>query len=380
MEGFGYEERDPTNWVALGATGSTSQLPALPTPSAQVSETLQMLIQSDDVTLLPFETVQEMAMSGIITPEQAAGLVEYHLEYTEAKTARDEAIAKQEAEHEAAVKRGAESAAGGAGDAHQGLVRQINSYRGWPDDERSIRLSFSGQSVGSVPLKDCEDSIKLTVRGWNANSTATAVDKILCWVSHLQRQVDRLRWARDTGNVVAATPESIKSAFLQYMDLLQQVRAAPPHVFIPPETIMDGELRRQVDQEAVRVRALDALADVLRDLMSLWGERSRGCALIDEIDVCMHPLKSELNYPVGQKDPLAMSPDRWNLPMHMIGGFLACCAPETLAAGGPPPQVPGESNEHVEPTEEIKKANEMAHTATPGMDESDGKKKRRKRG
>jgi len=285
------------------------------------------------------------------------------------------------------------AAAGGGGDvaaaeaaidAHAGFVRSVNSYHGWPEDERAVRLTFIGEAQGRVVLFDLEDSIKHTVRGYNSTGSTKAVEKIVCWVSHLQRQVDRLRWARDTGNVVAATPESIKSAFLQYMDLLQQVRAAPPHVFIPPDAVMDGELRRQVDQEAVRVRTLDALADVLRDLMSLWGERSRGCALIDEIDVCMHPLKSELNYPVGQKDPLAMSPDRWNLPMHMIGGFLACCAPETLAAGGPPPQVPGDSSEHVEPSADIKRAHQLAKAEAAGMtqnaDDSRAKKKGKKRG
>jgi hypothetical protein len=37
---------------------------------------------------------------------------------------------------------------------------------------------------------------------------------------------------------------------------------------------------------------------------------------MDEVDVILHPLKSELNYPFGDKEPLQLSPIRWEVSMH----------------------------------------------------------------
>lgn len=42
--------------------------------------------------------------------------------------------------------------------------------------------------------------------------------------------------------------------------------------------------------------------------------------LLDEVDLILHPLKSELNFPLGEKHDLDASEqgERWNLPMHML--------------------------------------------------------------
>ena len=40
---------------------------------------------------------------------------------------------------------------------------------------------------------------------------------------------------------------------------------------------------------------------------------SHAVLFMDEVDVILHPLKSELNYPFGDKEPLQLSPIRWEV-------------------------------------------------------------------
>lgn len=46
--------------------------------------------------------------------------------------------------------------------------------------------------------------------------------------------------------------------------------------------------------------------------------------LLDEVDLILHPLKSELNFPLGEKWDLDGSADgeRWGLPIHIYDAFF----------------------------------------------------------
>ena len=59
----------------------------------------------------------------------------------------------------------------------------------------------------------------------------------------------------------------------------------------------------------------------------------KGCALLDEVDMLLHPLKSELNWPLGGEEPLDMTTSspgaqistigaRWRLPWFLIDACL----------------------------------------------------------
>ena len=75
--------------------------------------------------------------------------------------------------------------------------------------------------------------------------------------------------------------KAIKSFLLKFIEILPDLdkakRGVPTEV--PPE-----QLRNQA-AECVKV-------------VSLWRESS---LMLDEVDLILHPLKSELNYPVGMK-------------------------------------------------------------------------------
>lgn len=53
----------------------------------------------------------------------------------------------------------------------------------------------------------------------------------------------------------------------------------------------------------------------------MW--RNDGVALIDEVDTVLHPLKSELNFPVGDKSDLDLAQARWELPMLLVKSMLS---------------------------------------------------------
>ncbi len=56
-----------------------------------------------------------------------------------------------------------------------------------------------------------------------------------------------------------------------------------------------------------------------------------------EVDLILHPLKSELNWPLGQKEPLDFTRSRagnglrWNLPGHLLDAILSCSGMAILA-------------------------------------------------
>lgn len=40
------------------------------------------------------------------------------------------------------------------------------------------------------------------------------------------------------------------------------------------------------------------------------------------MDLLLHPLRSELNFPIGDKHPLPASPDRWNCAIHVLDAIF----------------------------------------------------------
>ena len=58
---------------------------------------------------------------------------------------------------------------------------------------------------------------------------------------------------------------------------------------------------------------------------------------MDEVDIILHPLKSELNWPLGAKEPLDFTRSRvgnglrWGLPSHLLDAIFACCGIPIIA-------------------------------------------------
>jgi len=114
--------------------------------------------------------------------------------------------------------------------------------------------------------------------------------------------------ARSRG-IVVATPTTIKSIFLVYIETLKKLQAP-------------GEPDIVVEEEGA-TKAL-SLLEQSEELRKILGMFRKGAMLLDEVDLILHPLRSELNFPMGEKQALdgCDHGERWSLPMHLIDGIF----------------------------------------------------------
>merc|ERR1719502_662217 len=105
--------------------------------------------------------------------------------------------------------------------------------------------------------------------------------------------VDKLATAARNRAVVLATAATIKSLQLKLLEKMDVLRDA----------------RRQHHPEMERdMRAIVQVLNLFRG----------GCLIMDEVDLLLHPLKAELNFPIGTKHPLDFSPERWTCAIHAL--------------------------------------------------------------
>jgi hypothetical protein len=91
-------------------------------------------------------------------------------------------------------------------------------------------------------------------------------------------------------------------------------------------------LKQVFDKNALRQQAKWAA-----QVLEVW----RGAvAVIDEVDVVLHPLRSELNWPLGDKNPLDFAPKRWEVPAHLIEAVLIVQEGLHALASGPDAATP----------------------------------------
>ena len=89
--------------------------------------------------------------------------------------------------------------------------------------------------------------------------------------------------------------------------------------FLPPSA---GQRTFREDE---RVEALHKQTRLCRDVLELFKD---GVLVLDEVDTILHPLRSELNWPLGGKVPLDFTTDkgatgmRWLLPFHALEPFF----------------------------------------------------------
>ena len=145
---------------------------------------------------------------------------------------------------------------------------------------------------------------------------------------------------------MVSTPSAVKSFMLKFLELchtldgqknllneLSEKKAKKKFSlssllgFVP----QTGRMPNLTVQERTEIKGQTDLAvrifEVFRD----------GVEIMDEVDLILHPLKSELNWPLGMKEPLDFTRSRagnglrWNLPAHLYDAILSCSGMPILA-------------------------------------------------
>nr|CCA25882.1 hypothetical protein ALNC14_120260 [Albugo laibachii Nc14] len=120
---------------------------------------------------------------------------------------------------------------------------------------------------------------------------------------------------RDT-DVVCASPESIKSLYLKFIELLHSLEASNAS-----KLFSEATQHRSVHRKRL-LRTLEShseMADGLLPILHLW---KSSVLIMDEVDVLLHPLRSELNFPLGDTYPIDLAPIRWEFPVFLLDCVL----------------------------------------------------------
>ncbi len=118
----------------------------------------------------------------------------------------------------------------------------------------------------------------------------------------LNRLLEKLDYVIKKRGVVVCTPETIKSLMLKYIETLHEISQA----------INSNKEMAAMEEDLF-------VASCLGKVLHKW--RS-GVLILDEVDLILNPLTSELNFPVGVKRQLLPSPERWQIPLHFFDAFF----------------------------------------------------------
>ncbi|KOO20988.1 hypothetical protein Ctob_000046 [Chrysochromulina tobinii] len=107
--------------------------------------------------------------------------------------------------------------------------------------------------------------------------------------------------AKERSAVVVTTPQAIKSLHLNFIESLTIATDSSNARYRNPE------LRPSVEVWASLLKLMRA-----------------GCCIMDEVDLVLHPLKSELNFPIGKKERLDFTDggQRWQVPAVLFDALL----------------------------------------------------------
>jgi hypothetical protein len=111
--------------------------------------------------------------------------------------------------------------------------------------------------------------------------------------------LSKLESCRRNRGVVISTPTSIKSLMLKYVEYLDCLCSG--------DVMMDGDVLQEV-------RILNQIMDMFQ----------HGTLIMDEVDLLLHPLKSELNFPIGVKQLVDFEPHRFVGSFCIVGYVLIC--------------------------------------------------------
>jgi len=154
-----------------------------------------------------------------------------------------------------------------------------------------------------------------------------------------------LRKAQENRAIVIASPTSIKSLALKFLEvchLLDQSYIAELEAKAGSNIVTQGgdfiarvfggaksRSERVADAGGLSIEELDVLRSEAQCAAEIFEIFQTGTLILDEVDLILHPLKSELNWPMGRRVPLDFSQSasgnglRWKLPYFILDAIFA---------------------------------------------------------
>eukprot|EP00439_Symbiodinium_sp_Y106_P005649 s3035_g1.t1 len=127
--------------------------------------------------------------------------------------------------------------------------------------------------------------------------------------------------------VVCTTPAAIKSMFLRHLELLQlnhlhmnTQKKYKAEMHKAKDSVSQTRLKKRMQDVNKEVEGNRVMAGFIGDVLGML--RNNSCALIDEVDLVLHPLKSELNFPIGNFEMYDLGCERWNLAVHLLDALF----------------------------------------------------------
>ncbi len=160
-----------------------------------------------------------------------------------------------------------------------------------------------------------------------------------------QQLLSKLEIARFTRAIIVTTPSAVKSFMLKFLELCHNLgrqqglalekkeKKSGESIFILSKVRnllgLGARVSRSTgEMTAAEVTAARAQLVVCEAIFNIFRD---SVEIMDEVDIILHPLKSELNWPLGAKEPLDLTRSRagnglrWSLPSHLLDAIFSVC-------------------------------------------------------
>lgn len=111
--------------------------------------------------------------------------------------------------------------------------------------------------------------------------------------------------ARDSKAIICANPTSVKSFMLKYVEMMRHLERSKTGGKSTQQSggMFLSRIAQRFREQSVVTELSVNPEDVYycTEILKLFKE---GVLLLDEVDLLLHPLKSELNWPIGEKHPI----------------------------------------------------------------------------
>ena len=139
----------------------------------------------------------------------------------------------------------------------------------------------------------------------------------------------KLVMARNSKAIICSSPTSIKSFMLKFVEMMRNLEISKRG-----ETKQNRNIFIKISNIATRIKQQSIMRHLTvnpedvyycTEILKLFNS---GVLILDEVDLILHPLKSELNWPIGEKELIDFSKSklgigiRWQIQWHLLDAIF----------------------------------------------------------